>query len=204
MPTFHQIGMPRYLAVLVCVLILVGAAFARDKNVGELQLQGASSVEKTSGVWVDGKYLGYLQELKGAKRILLPPGEHQISVRQGGYSDFTEKVMVEPGTKQKIRVSMSKAPNVAYPTVTAEVKMTIYPLDAGVFVDGIFMGHVDEFDGLRGLLVAPGTRKITVREPGYHTFESQVTLAPNQVLKMATNLVWAGEGQSPSGTRNPE
>jgi hypothetical protein len=192
----HKIRMLHQFASLALIFILAGSLYGRDKNVGELQLQGVSSVEKTSGVWVDGKYVGYLEELKGSKKILLAPGEHQISVRQGGYSDFTEKVMIEAGRKEKVRVTMSKAPNVAYPTVTAEVKMTIYPLDAGVFVDGIFMGHVDEFDGLHGLLVAPGIRKITVREPGYHTFESQVTLAPNQVLKLETNLVWAGTEQS--------
>lgn len=196
MRSFGKSGNPARLAFVVALLLLANTAVAARKNIGELQLIGASSVEKTSGVWVDGQYVGYLEELKGSKKIELTPGEHQISVRQGGYRDFTEKVMVLAGKKQKVRVTMSKAPNVAYPTVTAEIKMTIYPLDAGVFVDGIFMGHADEFDGLRGLLVAPGTRKITVREPGYHIFETQVTLAPNQVLKLATNLMWAGEQQS--------
>ena len=44
---------------------------------GEIEFQGKSKVEKTSGVWIDGQYLGYLDELKGSKRILLLPGTHK-------------------------------------------------------------------------------------------------------------------------------
>ncbi|HET7439863.1 MAG TPA: hypothetical protein VFJ47_01065, partial [Terriglobales bacterium] len=57
-------------------------AFAQTNEVlGEVELVGATKVEKTSGVWVDGQYLGYLEELKGTKKILLLPGKHEIIVR---------------------------------------------------------------------------------------------------------------------------
>jgi hypothetical protein len=52
---------------------------------GELQFEGKSKLEKRSGVWIDGQYVGYLKELKGAKKVLLLLGEHEISVRQNGY-----------------------------------------------------------------------------------------------------------------------
>jgi len=29
---------------------------------GEIQFEGKSHVEQTSGVWVDGEYVGYLKE----------------------------------------------------------------------------------------------------------------------------------------------
>jgi len=45
---------------------------------GEIELVGATKVEKTSGVWVEGQYLGYLKELKGSKKILLCPGSHEL------------------------------------------------------------------------------------------------------------------------------
>jgi hypothetical protein len=48
---------------------------------------GATKVEKDSGVWVDGDYVGFLKELHGNKKVLLLPGEHEISVRQSGYDD---------------------------------------------------------------------------------------------------------------------
>jgi hypothetical protein len=53
-------------------------------------LKEKSHVEKTSGVWVDGEYVGYLKELKGSKKVLLLPGEHVVTVRQDGYQDFTQ------------------------------------------------------------------------------------------------------------------
>jgi hypothetical protein len=57
---------------------------------GEIQFEGKSHVEKTSGVWVDGEYVGYLKELKGSKKVLLLPGEHVVTVRHDGYQDFTQ------------------------------------------------------------------------------------------------------------------
>jgi hypothetical protein len=48
-------------------------------------------MEETSGVWIDGQYVGYLRELKGSKKILLLPGEHEITIRQGGYVDFVQR-----------------------------------------------------------------------------------------------------------------
>src|SRR5205814_1263452 len=94
---------PTYLAGIVLTLAVVMSAphlNAQNQVLGELQLQGATDAEKTAGVWVDGQYLGYLKELKGTKKILLLPGEHQITVRQAGYIDFTSKVVLQPGEKQ--------------------------------------------------------------------------------------------------------
>src|SRR3981081_196450 len=85
------------LLTLVFAPIFVGVLHAGNDVLGEIQLVGATKVERTSGVWVDGQYLGYLQELKGSKKILLLPGEHEIVVRQGGYLDFVQKVGIQPG-----------------------------------------------------------------------------------------------------------
>jgi hypothetical protein len=72
-------------SLVLLVLALAQPSFAQSNQVlGEVELVGASKVEQTSGVWVDGQYVGYLKELKGAKKILLLPGEHEISVRQDG------------------------------------------------------------------------------------------------------------------------
>ena len=113
---------------------------------GEIELAGATKVEKTSGVWIDGQYVGYMKELKGSKKILLLPGEHEIAVRQGGYKDFSQKDMVQPGGKQVIRAVMEKDLKVQFPTVTAEVKLSVTPDRAAVFVDGVFVGHIAEFN----------------------------------------------------------
>jgi hypothetical protein len=80
-----------------------------------------AKVERTSGVWVDGQYLGYLQELKGSKKILLLPGEHEIVVRQGGYLDFAQKIGIQPGEKKIISVTMERDSRVQMPAVTQKL-----------------------------------------------------------------------------------
>ena len=180
-----------------CVLaffIVLFATYSDAQNqvLGELQLQGTADAEKTAGVWVDGQYAGYLKELKGNKKILLLPGEHQITVRQAGYLDFTRKVVLQPSEKQLLNVTLQKDTRVQVPTVTAEIKLAVNPSRAAVFVDGVFIGHVGEFNGVgKALLVAPGKRKIQISLAGYETFETEVTLRANQKFQIKTDLAKA-------------
>jgi PEGA domain-containing protein len=180
---------------LLCAFFLVPhIVFAQTNEVlGEVELMGATKVEKTSGVWVDGQYLGYLDELKGTKKILLLPGKHEIIVRQGGYKDVPIAVAVQPGQKQVFRVVMEKDTRLSVPTVTAEIKLMVNPDRAAVFVDDLFIGHVAEFRGVgKALLVAPGKRKIRISLPGYQSFATEVNLVANQKFEIKTDLIRSG------------
>ena len=188
MPATH-----RRLALVFCSLLFLLAVLPAqgqaNKVLGEVDLQGASKVENDSGVWVDGQYLGYLKELHGDKKILLLPGEHEITVKQDGYFDFSQKITVQPGEKSFVPVKMHKDPRFQMPTVFAEIKLAVNPNRAAVFVDDLFVGHVGDFDGVaRSLLVAPGHRKITISLPGYQSFTTEVDLAPNQKFQIKTDL----------------
>jgi hypothetical protein len=179
--------------LMLSPLICAEMIYAENQVMGEIQLDGKSHVEKTSGVWIDGTYVGYLQELKGSKKVLLLPGEHVITVRQNGYQDFTQQVLIQPGEKQIIRVAMAKAPTGAMPAVTAEVKIAVNPSRAAVFLDGLFVGHVGEFEGLgRGMLIAPGAHKIRIALPGYQTFETDINPLGQQKVEIKTDLVKNG------------
>ena len=182
-----------WVVLLVCALLLPASMCAENDVMGEIQFEGKSHVEKTSGVWVDGQYVGYLKELKGSKRVLLLPGEHVITVRQDGYQDFTERILVQPGQKELVRVAMEKAATGPLPDVTATVKIAVNPSRAAVFLDGLFVGHVGEFEGLgRGMLVAPGTHQIRIALPGYQTFETDINPLANQNVEIKTDLVKNG------------
>jgi hypothetical protein len=182
-----------FLGVLLSVLALVPSLYAENQVMGEIQFEGKSHVEKTSGVWIDGQYVGYLKELKGSKKVLLLPGEHTITVRQDGYQDFTQRVVLEPGQKQLIRVAMDKAPTGALPREKAEVKIAVNPSRAAVFLDGLFVGHVGEFEGVgRGMLVAPGAHQIRIALPGYQTFETSINPIAHQKVEIKTELVKNG------------
>src|ERR1035438_9870784 len=131
-----------WVLLLVSALLLPIPMHAANEVMGEIQLEGKSHVEKTSGVWVDGAYVGYLKELKGSKKVLLLPGEHVITVRQDGYQEIGRKILVQPGRKEVVRVAMEKAPTGPLPSVSATVKIAVNPSRAAVFLDGLFVGHV--------------------------------------------------------------
>ncbi|MGA7927423.1 MAG: PEGA domain-containing protein [Candidatus Sulfotelmatobacter sp.] len=196
----------RALTCLLLVLLSSGmfspSLHAQNKVLGEIELVGASKVENTSGVWVDGQYVGYLSELKGSKKLLLLPGEHEITVRQGGYLDFVQKVSVRGGEKQSIDVKMEKDTRMNLPKITAEIKLDVKPNRAAVFVDGVFVGHIAEFTGVgKALLVAPGKHKIKISLPGYHTFETDIDLMANQKSTIKTDMVTGGPAE---GTPLPQ
>jgi len=178
------------LVAVASLLCLAGPAHTQNKVMGEVEFVSANKIEKHAGVWVDGEYVGYLSELKGDRRVLLLPGEHEVSVRQSGYKDFTQKVLVEPGQKQTVNVVLVNAPGARPPDVTAEIRLTVTPNRAAVFVDDNFVGPVHDFGGLgRSLLVSAGKHRIKIALPGYQTFETEINLLPNQKSTVKTDLV---------------
>ena len=185
-----QIG--RFVPVVVALILLLSAAdsYADNRVMGELQFEGASKVERDSGVWIDGQYVGYLKELKGDKKVMLLPGEHEISVRQAGLEDFVRKIVVEPGEKQTVRVTMEKSVGWVTPSKIATLKLTVHPNRAAVFLDDRYVGHAGEYGGkFHSMLIAAGKHRIKVELPGYRTFETEVNLLAGQKSEVKTDLV---------------
>jgi hypothetical protein len=180
-----------WVLLFVSTLLSTCAMYAENEVLGEIQFEGKSRVEKTSGVWVDGEYVGYLGELKGSKKVLLLPGEHVVTVRQDGYQDFTKRVVLQPGHQEVINVAMAHAPTGPMPDATAEVKISVNPSRAAVFVDGLFVGHVGEFGGV-GRAVAPGAHQIRIALPGYQIFQTDIDPLANQKVEIKTDLVKNG------------
>jgi PEGA domain-containing protein len=178
------------LLVQFSFIFTVAGAAAQNEIMGEVHFTGASSVERGSGVWVDGQYLGYLKELKGKKKVLLLPGKHQIAVRQSGYDDFIQEIVVEPGQTQIVEVTMKETPRAIVPDVTATLKLKVQPTRAAVFLDDRFVGHAGEFGGaFRSMLISPGKHRIKIELPGYQTFETEVNLLAGQKTEVKTELV---------------
>ena len=156
-------------SLLLSALFLPAASSASNAVLGEIHLEGKSSVERTSGVWIDGEYVGYLRELTGSKKVMLLPGKHTIIVRQDGYQEFRDEVTLQPAEKQVIPVAMEKTITGPPPPVTSTVKISANPSRAAVFVDDLFVGHVGEFRGWgRAMLVTPGVHRIRIALPGYN------------------------------------
>jgi hypothetical protein len=188
----HKLNWFGVLALLISFFAasaMIEPLSAQTTVLGELKFKGASKVEKTSGVWIDGQYVGYLGELWGPRRILLLPGDHDLAVRQAGYKEFAEKLTVEPRVLLLVPVRMQKETSDTWPKVTAELKVDAEPHRAAVFVDGRFLGHAGELGGaVHSMLLSPGTHKIKVELPGYQTFETDVTLVAGQKSVVKTDL----------------
>src|SRR5580704_17207147 len=171
---------------------------------GEVRFEGNTQLDRDSGVWVDGTYVGYVKELKGKKKVLLLPGKHQIVVRQAGYSEFTRDIIVEPEGVQSIKVSMQLLPGAKTPDVTSELKLTTHPKRAVVFLDGNYVGHASELGGkFHSLQVSPGKHRIKVELPGYRTFETDVDVLAGQKSEMKTELVKGSIEQAGAEIKKP-
>ena len=91
---------------------------------------------------------GLCEGAEGRPKSIAPPGEHEISIRQAGYEEIKEKLVVAPGQVQTVAVVLKENPKMIYPgNNAAELRLDIRPKRAAVFVDGGYMGHGSDFGG---------------------------------------------------------
>jgi hypothetical protein len=158
----------------------------KNQITGEVKFEGVTYVEKKAGVWVDGQYLGYLKELKGSKKVVLLPGEHQIIARRAGYDDFAKTIFIEPGQGQTLRVVMYKTRGAPQQEETAELKFSVNPKRAAVFLDEKFMGPASDFAG--SMKVAPGHHIVKIELLRYRTYETSVHAVIGQKAQVKAKL----------------
>src|SRR5215475_6070681 len=178
--------------LFLSAIFLAGSCLLHGENrvLAEVRFLTHNRAEKTAGVWIDGQYVGYAQELAGDKKMLLLPGKHEIIVRQPWYRDYVEQAVLEPGELYVINLSLVKDDRGPSPDATGELKISATPTRAAVFVDEQFAGHVNEFDGIgKALLLTPGQHRVRIALPGYLPFQTVVDLQPYQKLKIETELV---------------
>lgn len=190
----------------LCWLLLAHPPVSAQSSevMGEVRFEGDTQLDRDSGVWVDGQYLGYVKELKGKKKVMLLPGHHQVSVRQAGYLNFDRDVVVEPGEAMTIQVNMKMIPGAKTPDVTSELKVTVQPKRAAVFLDGNYVGHASELGGkFHSLLVSPGKHQIKIELAGYRTFETEVDVLAGQKSEVKTELVRGSIVQAGADIKKP-
>jgi|SRR5437899_3323036 len=204
-PTLKTLLANLFFAAL-CFFTVIGPASSQSNKVmGEVRFEGASKIERDSGVWIDGEYVGFLKELKGNKKVLLLPGEHKVEVRQAGYDTFTRKLVIEPGQVQTVRVAIHLLPGARVPDVTAMLKITVQPGRAAVFLDGQYVGHAGELGGsVHSLLISPGKHRVKIELPGYRTFETEVNLLQGQKSEVKTELVKGSIEQAGPDVKSPQ
>jgi len=167
-----------------------------NQQPGEVRFDADNQEERDSGVWIDGKYFGYVKELKGDKKVLLAPGEHEISIRQDGYKNFEQKITVQAGQVQTVSVVMEENPKAIYPgDDAAELRLDIQPKRAAVFLDDAYVGHGGDFGGrFHSMLVSPGKHELKVTLSGYRVYQKEINPVANEKSRM--KIVLDKEGAS--------
>jgi len=183
-------GMSRSLMIsTVLALALLGIAGAhaqQSQATGEVGFTAASKDELDAGVWIDGKYAGFVKELKGNKELSLAAGDHEISIRQDGYQDLTKTITVTAGQAQTVNVSLVPNPKAIYPGANrAELRLDIRPKNAAVFIDNLYVGHGSDFGGrFHSLLVSPAKHQLKVTMKGYRTYEMGINPVASEKTQM--------------------
>lgn len=114
-----------------------------------------------AGVFVDGKYMGPAANFRFARKYALPAGEHEVRLSEPRYQDAVARIDIRDGKTTTLRQALKPLPPAKPPF---GVLRTIYPEKyAAVYVNGKYMGHVDEFDNVsEGLKLNPGEYEVKI------------------------------------------
>ena len=145
--------MTKSIAFLICIASC--ALFAAD---GTLKTKVSPG---RAGVFVDGKYLGPAANFGRSRTYSIPAGEHEIKLAEPRYEEVAKKVNIAAGQKLTITETLKPLPLAKPPFGRVR---TMHPDKfAAVYVNGKFMGHVDEFSNFaQGLLLNPGSYELKI------------------------------------------
>ena len=176
--------------IAIAAWLVAGGAFAANPLQGEVELKAAGKIERNAGLWLDGQYVGFVKDLEGNGKLVLVPGEHKLLFKLIGYEDVTSTIVVEPGSRKQYRVAMLPNPDATYPdeSNTAQLRISVKPEEAAIFVNDSYVGHIDRFDGRRGMRLSPGTYRLTIALPGYEAFNNEITVRAGQSYEIKAEL----------------
>ena len=163
---------------------------------------------KDAAVYVDGYYAGIVDDFKGVFRHLtLTAGPHSIEIRKPGFETLVVDVYVQPRQTITYRETMqptqpgSSSAQAESGAVTAplssdvllgapgDLRLDVKPKDAQVYVDGYYVGIVDDFSGrYQRLNLAPGPHHVELRATGYELLAFDVNSEPRQTVDYRGNL----------------
>jgi hypothetical protein len=102
-------------------------------------------------------------------------------------------------------VSMQLLPGAKTPDITSELKVTVQPKRAAVFLDGNYVGHASELGGkFHSLLVGPGKHTIKIELPGYRTFETVIEVVAGQKSEVKTELLKGSIVEAGADIKKPQ
>ncbi|HEV2201813.1 MAG TPA: PEGA domain-containing protein [Bryobacteraceae bacterium] len=135
-----------------------------------------------AGVFIDGKFVGPARNFGVAQTYTVTPGEHEVKLVEPRYEDITTKVTITAGKKTVLNQTMKALPPAKPPFGRLRTENPDH--FAAVYVNGHYMGHVDEFSNFaQGLLLNPGTYDVRI-EPvnGQNPVTRSVTIEADKTV----------------------
>jgi hypothetical protein len=143
----------RILAALIFISLACNAA-----DTGRLKLEVSPG---RAGVFIDGKYVGPAANFKVPHTYDVAAGEHEVRLVEPRYQEIVKKVTIENGKKTVLKETMTALPLAKPPFGKLRIENSDH--FAAVYVNGQFMGHVDEFSNFaQALLLNPGTYEVKI------------------------------------------
>jgi PEGA domain len=168
--------------------------------------------ETDASVYTDGYYSGIVDDFNDVfHHLTLAVGPHVIEISKPGFKTVSVRVYVQPYHTVTYRETMrpadaeepalgeendesaipsdeASAPpaNLLPRPLTAppgDVCLEATPKDAQVYIDGYYVGIVDDFGGgSERLTLTSGPHHLQLRAEGYETFDRDMSVLPRQVV----------------------
>ncbi|HVN06301.1 MAG TPA: PEGA domain-containing protein [Bryobacteraceae bacterium] len=164
-------------ARLAAGLLFVAASLAFGQQTGNLKVKTTTG---RAGVFVDDKYVGPAANFGMSRTYAVPAGEHTITLRDPRYEPATTHVTVVAGKTVNVKQDLKPLPPPQGPF--GRLRTQGGDKYWAVYVNGAYMGHVDEFDNFaQGLLLPAGQYSVKIVPPnGGPATEENVDLKANQ------------------------
>ena len=142
--------------IIVAVILASLACLAADT--GRLKTEVNPG---RAGVFIDGKYVGPAANFKVAQTYEVAAGEHEVRLVDPRYQEIVKKVTIASGKKTVLKETMTSLPPAKPPFGRLRTQNPDH--FAAVYVNGRYMGHVDEFDNFaQGILLNPGSYEVKI------------------------------------------
>ncbi len=114
-----------------------------------------------AGVFIDGKYVGPAANFKVGQTYEVAAGEHEVKLVDPRYEPIVTKVTVTAGKKTVLKETMKEIPLPKPPFGKLRTENADH--FAAVYVNGDFVGHVDEFSNpFQTLSLVPGQYEVKI------------------------------------------
>lgn len=152
-----------FLAVLGPALFFQGASpLGAQQGSGYLRVKTNTG---RAGVFIDGKYVGPAANFRITRKYPVQAGEHEVKLSEPRFEDYTTKVTINAGKTTTISHELTPGPVMKPPYGMLRTEGGTDKF-AAVFIDGRFMGHVDEFSNpWQRLLLNPGEYTVKIVSP---------------------------------------